>query len=357
MSPRVLRVLDAAYDTDADDASWLRRLGETAATLLDDGVGVHAVMADLSRTRPLYDPVLIGGEPAWQACWREHWWNELMDGAPADAQRAMLRFGAVSHTTELFAAVAARIETFAELLGRMAEKGYQHALARERARVEPRLFYPDSLNLVCLDAGGAGVVLVANRRAPSPGPLAAHTRHQLTRLAGHLAAASRLRRRVARGGSPTDGAEAVASSDGRVLHAEGAAATRTGLAALREAAREVVRARRGQAQDATEHWRALHAGRWTLVERFESDGRRILVARENRTAALDVDGLTPRERHVLAQLAMGQSKKEIAYRLGVAPSTVATHLQRAMQKLGARDVRELVRLARSLVDGGGGTDG
>ena len=354
MSPRLLRVLDTAYDTDTDDSTWLRRIGEAAAPVLDDGVGVHAVLADLSRARPLYDPVLIGGEPEWQACWREHWWKELMDRAPADAQRAMLRFGAVSHTTELFAAVAARIDTFADLLGRRAEKGYQHALARERARVETRLFYPDSLNLVCLDASGVGLVLVANRRTPMPEPLAPQSRRQLTRLAGHLAAAARLRRRLARGREATDGAEAITSSDGRVLHAEGVAATRVGLAALREAAREVVRARRGLVEDPTEHWRALHAGRWTLVERFESDGRRILVARENKVAVLDVDGLTPRERHVLAQLAMGQSNKEIAYRLGVAPSTVATHLQRAMQKLGAKDVRELVRLARGLADGSGG---
>jgi DNA-binding CsgD family transcriptional regulator len=353
MNGRLLRVLDAAYDTDLDDEGWLRRLAESAAPLLDEGCGVHAVLADLHQPLPMHAPILVGGEPEWQACWRAHWWDELMAVAPADAHRAMLRFGAVSHTTELFAAVAAKIETFADLLGRMEERGYQHALARERkARAQQRLFYPDSLNVVSLDASGVGVVLVANRRAPVTHPLPGATRRQLTRLAGHLAAATRLRRRVGRKATPTAGAEAIAASDGRILHVEGAAATSGGLTALREAAREVVRARQGQVADPTEHWRALHAGRWTLVERFESDGRRILVARENRTAAMSLEGLTPRERQVLAELAMGQSNKEIAYRLGVTPSTVATHLQRVMEKVGARDVRELVRLARRVLDRG-----
>lgn len=349
----VLGILDAAYDTDADDGTWLRNVTQAAAPLLDAGLGVHGFHVDLLASTPFRDPVLVGGEPAWQACWRAHWWDELIEQTPAEAQRAMLRFGPVSHTTELFAAVAAQIESFAELLGRMEDEGYQHALARERsARSPSRLFYPESLNLVSLDPSGHGIALIGNRRAPAASPMAKVHRRKLRRLSGHLAAAARMRRRLGARRSITSGSEAILAPDGRVLHAEGAATSAPGLAALRDAARSVVRARQGEVRDPLAYWRALHAGRWTLVERFESDGRRILVARDNRSATVVAcEKLSARERQVLGELALGQTNKEIAYRLGVTTSTVATHLQRSMRKLGAPDVRELVRRARAALDG------
>jgi DNA-binding NarL/FixJ family response regulator len=40
---------------------------------------------------------------------------------------------------------------------------------------------------------------------------------------------------------------------------------------------------------------------------------------------------------------MGQSNKVIAYSLGLGSSTVATHLARAMRKLGVRNRVELVQ--------------
>jgi DNA-binding CsgD family transcriptional regulator len=90
-----------------------------------------------------------------------------------------------------------------------------------------------------------------------------------------------------------------------------------------------------------ELWHALVAGRWSLLDRFESDGRRYLVARRNDDDVRDPRGLTSRERQIAARAALGHSNKLIAYELGVSPSTVATFLTRALKKLGCATRAEL----------------
>ena len=60
---------------------------------------------------------------------------------------------------------------------------------------------------------------------------------------------------------------------------------------------------------------------------------------------IGVDELTPREREVAALIATGLSNEEIAGRLYVSQSTVKTHANRAMMKLGARDRAQLVVFA------------
>ena len=58
-----------------------------------------------------------------------------------------------------------------------------------------------------------------------------------------------------------------------------------------------------------------------------------------------IDELTAREREVLALIAAGLSNEEIAGQIYVSPSTVKTHVARAMMKLGARDRAQLVVFA------------
>lgn len=55
--------------------------------------------------------------------------------------------------------------------------------------------------------------------------------------------------------------------------------------------------------------------------------------------------LTAREREVLEHAARGLHAKEIAAALGISPRTVEVHKTRIMEKLGVRNVAELVRFA------------
>ncbi len=55
--------------------------------------------------------------------------------------------------------------------------------------------------------------------------------------------------------------------------------------------------------------------------------------------------LSPREREVLAGLLAGLPNKSIAYDLAISPRTVEIHRARVMDKMGARSLSELIRLA------------
>ena len=57
------------------------------------------------------------------------------------------------------------------------------------------------------------------------------------------------------------------------------------------------------------------------------------------------DTLTPRERDVLDQLVAGASNKEAGRRLGISPRTIEIHRARIMEKLGAKNVADVVRMA------------
>lgn len=347
--PTIWSVLDVLYAPEPSDARWLESVLTRVAPLLDDGTGVHAFQIDLNADVAVYEPLLRGGEPQWVDAWRIHWWNDVMLALPRETVRALVHFGAVSTTHQLFAATAARITSFAELLRRLDDEGYQHALA-SRPHLHGKLFYPDSLNVVGVDPSGQGIVLVGNRRTRVEGARVPQ-RRMLAALAAHFASAARLRRRQREGAAPL---EAVLSSTGRVEHAERAAQAPSAREALRRAARAHDASRRAASDaDALSLWHALHEGRWTIVEHFEADGRRFLLARENRPRAATASSLSPRERDVLGQLATGLTNKEIGYRLGLAPSTVGYHLGRIAAKLGASSTHELVQRARTLSEGRG----
>jgi DNA-binding NarL/FixJ family response regulator len=67
-------------------------------------------------------------------------------------------------------------------------------------------------------------------------------------------------------------------------------------------------------------------------------------AKEPRATA-PLNGLTDREREVMALVGEGLTNEEIAKRLVVSPATAKTHVSRTMVKLGARDRAQLVVLA------------
>jgi two-component system, LuxR family, response regulator FixJ len=63
------------------------------------------------------------------------------------------------------------------------------------------------------------------------------------------------------------------------------------------------------------------------------------------------DRLTAREREVLKQIAQGASNKEASRQLGISPPTVEVHRARIMEKLGAKNAADLMRIVLS--SGGG----
>lgn len=62
--------------------------------------------------------------------------------------------------------------------------------------------------------------------------------------------------------------------------------------------------------------------------------------------ATPLDQLTPRERQVVEGVCQGLSHKEIGRELGLAPTTVSSHLYRAYEKLGVASKTALSRLIR-----------
>jgi len=65
-------------------------------------------------------------------------------------------------------------------------------------------------------------------------------------------------------------------------------------------------------------------------------------------ARADYDALTAREREVMALVVAGESSKMIAGHLGISPRTVEIHRARIMEKLNARGLADLVRIAQLL---------
>lgn len=54
--------------------------------------------------------------------------------------------------------------------------------------------------------------------------------------------------------------------------------------------------------------------------------------------------LTPREREVLQLITNGQSNKEAGRELGISPRTIEVHRARVMEKLGAKNTADLMRI-------------
>jgi DNA-binding CsgD family transcriptional regulator len=307
---------------------------EAARPALDHGLGVGAWLVDASdpaRVRA-WSFVLIDTPPGT---------TELLEAASGrgpggDAGRAPPEM-----ERRYWTAAPAHTQTQAQGLRELPE-GYMRS---ESAKIGAR----DGMAVVACDPTGLGVTL----QAPLPDArwLGRREQEEWSRTAAHMAAAFRIRRALRPGGGAIDaGAEAIMAPGGKLEHAEGSARSRASRDALKEAARAVDEARRRRPADPAEAlalWRALVAGRWSIVERFDTDGRRYLVARPNDPAAAGPELLTERERQVLAFAAMGHSNKLVSYELGLDESTVSEHLRAAARKLGFRSRVALVRAAAS----------
>jgi FixJ family two-component response regulator len=77
---------------------------------------------------------------------------------------------------------------------------------------------------------------------------------------------------------------------------------------------------------------------------------RMLRARRTERAALCKrwERLTAREREVMERLVRGRRNKDIARELGRSAVTIKTHRRHILEKLGAKDLTDLVRMSESL---------
>jgi RNA polymerase sigma factor (sigma-70 family) len=92
--------------------------------------------------------------------------------------------------------------------------------------------------------------------------------------------------------------------------------------------------------------------RAAIDKAFAREERRIALAQERAADAARLAALTPREREVLDHAVRGLHAKEIGAALGISPRTVEVHKTRIMEKLGVRNVAELVRFAMAADAGG-----
>ncbi len=113
--------------------------------------------------------------------------------------------------------------------------------------------------------------------------------------------------------------------------------------------------------DVTRAVAAMKAGAFDFIEKpFDDDSLLVSIRRalgerrqsrdsaaENKAASELLSILTGREREVMDQLVLGKSNKLIALALGISPRTVEIHRARLQEKLKARDLSDLVRLARA----------
>src|SRR5262249_54820400 len=159
---------------------------------------------------------------------------------------------------------------------------------------------------------GRGVTI--NVFQPTVAALGRSRRAHLSRIAGHLAAAYRLRRKVRRPRRAEP--EAVVESNGKIAHVTGPAEGAAARESLRRAVLEMEEARgelRNDPERAIERWRALVAARWSIVDEFEEGSRVYLVAYANELEVRGPEVLAPRERQVVTLAAAGRSTKLVAY--------------------------------------------
>ena len=144
-------------------------------------------------------------------------------------------------------------------------------------------------------------------------------------------------------------AAAVLTSEGTVVARDRASMPESALDVLRTAVRARERAvhRPVSSGDPTSLWPNLVCGRWSLLDDYEEGGRRYVIAVPTGPGERQRIKLTTREARALELCIHGQSVKSAAAELGVPPSTVYALQHRALTKLGARSVADLVGLVRA----------
>jgi DNA-binding CsgD family transcriptional regulator len=320
-----ISIVEAVYDCKSDTRTWLHALLEQVAPKLDRGFGV-SVSTYAPMMRPEDSLVetyqmerrFVDASMAMAAAYPEIFHRSFSSAKPLDTPSRALGLTPV------------QAQTWAPYVE------YLHPFGVR-----------DVVGVIAREPSGHAIFL----SAPSPDVRRPPLRERSTwgRVAAHISAGARLRRAIGKL-SNTDlakGADAVLSPSGSMMHGEKDAQSPGARELLRLAAKAIDRARskaRSNENEALDLWQGLVAGRWSLVEQFDSDGRRFMVVRRNDPQVTDPRALNLRERQVLAYVAIGHPPKLIGYSLGVSPSSVSMTRRTAMRKLGLKTTADVVRL-------------
>lgn len=325
----VIDSTERAYDLSAPTKSWLLEVIQHLRPALDSGLGIFGWLYDARDFRNLVftDPVFLD--------------------IPEELPAALVNCSLDPETPV----------TLTQMHYRTPAGPFSASLGAHFGHYKPWRKYVYPLNVKDLvvvngiDANRQGCAISAPRKGItriSPERVAL-----LQYLSVHLATAYRLRRRIEALADHLPGpehprVEAVLSPSGGVEHASTLGRRREAREALSAAVRAAERARgklrRAEPQEAMKLWKSMVAGRWSLCDHFESDGRRYLLAYVNPPAAPPMRSLSTLERQVLSCSALGKSNKLIAHELGLAMPAVGSALKRAAVKLGARRPRDLIAI-------------
>lgn len=190
----------------------------------------------------------------------------------------------------------------------------------------------------------------ARQRETQPVPIQAKSRW--IQLQRHIGAVYDLRTRLAEG-SPAEMHSMWFDTNGRCVD-RGLGDDADVRDRLRDAVRtyEASRSARREAQrvDLQRYWTSVLSGQWVILDRFDSDGRRFIVALPVSQLGDTIRGLSHREREILDLVGDGLSNKAIAFELGVSTTAISTHVSNIFRKLGIDDRASAVRLVRTMRD-------
>lgn len=310
------RLIEAAYMVNQSEAAWLAGIARAAARLAGDSPGILVRYIEEKNGAFVGTHAAISLSP-----------NYLQ--ALGRMEEVALRGECNRATTLLSATGAFRTSELASQLGSAACS--KRLLTRRRRE-------SDALHVVGCEPGGKALCLHIGLTSSEVTSPAGGTRRVWTRVAMHLAAAARLRRTV----------NPIAAADGPPV----AEHSRRASSSLREAAEaagsEPTMRAAPQLDRSSDPWRSLVDGHWSVMDAFDSGGRRIIMLCPNPPELVEGCRLTRRERQVIAQTARGGSETKIAITLGVSISTVRTHLARAIAKLRIARVSDLMVLVAAM---------
>ena len=329
-------LVEAAYDLNVPPNEWLTHVLRAGAPLLDFGLGYYGAVA--SGTSEQGIPIVS------QIC--------ASDGGedlPIQILRAAQEAGpdAVKLASE-------------ESLGQVV------VLSENRERW-PRAYESltrnvgckDFLSLTAVDPDHQGVSI----NIPSPNLIEFDGRQRSfwQMIEVHLAAGHRLRRGLGEQSTaagmpvtemPLDVEALVDPARFVVSEANGEAQGAGAAERIREAARILDKARgplrQRDPEEALRLWEGLVRGRWSLVDWFDTEGRRFVLAKPNAPNVRDPRGLSELEAQVATYASHGHTRKAIGYRLGLSQSYVSRLLGDAMRKLGVNTQPQLVEKMRGI---------